>query len=217
MNRRSKIIVVLAVLVAGSMVASGVLVDYLSDNVEAEVEVESPMFAGISLGRESWEYGNTLCWRSDPGEYVPSFPEGEDEYGEPICDWDWNDWKEDTIILDNIHGGDTVTIYLMGANVGNSEITAHEQIIVNNPLTLTKDDFELITSRFDSIYGDNGYGGIHHDLETVWQINNCNIEMWSADDTSTWGVGEIDVSIWHITFKDNAFGTYTITYQILPL
>ena len=48
MKKTSKIIMVLAVLVAGSMIASGALVGYLSNTVTTEVTVSSPMEQWIS-------------------------------------------------------------------------------------------------------------------------------------------------------------------------
>jgi len=48
MKKTNKIIAVLAVLIAGSMIASGALVGYLSNKVEAEITVGSPMEQLIS-------------------------------------------------------------------------------------------------------------------------------------------------------------------------
>ena len=48
MKRTSKIIAVLAVLIAGSMIASGALVNYLSNTVKTEVTVSSPIEQWIS-------------------------------------------------------------------------------------------------------------------------------------------------------------------------
>lgn len=198
--------------------AGAYLVDYLSNEVTADVTVISPMAVGVSLGRPSW--ATTLCWRSDPGEYVLSFPEGANKYGTPIKDWAWSDWEmtEASLSIPDIRGGETITLYTMSANLADAEIIGHEEIIVTNLGGITQDDFENITSRFDSIYGDLGYGKLHTDVPSgdVQQLFPYRIELWSADDTSTWGAGETDVAMWNITFKPEASGTYTITYRVVP-
>jgi len=54
MKRTSKIIAVLAVLVAGSMIVSGVVLPYLSNKVTAEITVNSPMEQWISKTNGDW-------------------------------------------------------------------------------------------------------------------------------------------------------------------
>lgn len=214
MKRTNKIIAVLAVLVAGSMVASGFLVDYLSDKVEAEVEVISPMKVGISLGRDSW--ATTECWRADPGEWVLSFPEGLGRWG-PVHDWGEEDWTTTgTLEIPDVHGGGTVTIYLMSENLANAEIIGFEEVIVYNSGGVTSADFESVKVRTDSIYGDHGYGTEHEliALDECHQIDDWRVLFGSGD--STWGAGETDVTKIVVTFEEAAFGTYTITYQIVP-
>jgi hypothetical protein len=55
MKRTSKIVMVLAVLVAGSMIASGALVSYLSNTATITMEVESPIVMAFDGGT----YGET--------------------------------------------------------------------------------------------------------------------------------------------------------------
>ena len=192
MKRTNKIIMVLAVLVAGSMIASGALVNYLSNKVEAELEVISPMVTGISLGKDNWA-----------GEHFPT------------ADWDY-EW-EDTITISDIHGGETVTLYTMSKNLANADITGFEEAIVTNPLGVTCDDFVSVIVRVDSIYGNLGYGtpqeliGTGGCQEITW-----NTVQFGSPGNSLWGMGETDVTEIVVTFKTNAFGTYTFTYQVVP-
>lgn len=209
------ILAIVAIVMTAGM-GGAVLVDYLSNTVKADITVVSPMVVGVSLGRPSW--ATTQCWRPGTG-LVDSFPESDIS---DIHDWAWSDWEmtETSLSIPDIRGGETVTIYTMSANKANAEITGHEEIIISNPLKITSDDFENITSRFDSIYGDLGYGTLHIDVggttTDCYNIDDYHIELWKSDDTSTWGAGETDVAMWNITFKANASGTYTITYRIVP-
>jgi len=211
------LLAVAIVMTAG--IGGAYLVDYLSNKVTAEVTVSSPMAVGISEGRESW--ADFQCWRSsqEPIGWTYSFPEGANDKGGYLCDWDESDWAESTITISDIRGGETITLYTMSRNLADAEIKGHEEIIVTNWAGVTQEDFVTITSRFDSIYGDLGYGRLHTDVpsEDVQQIDDWHIELWSADDTSTWGAGETDVARWDITFKTNASGTYTFTYQVVPV
>jgi hypothetical protein len=216
MNRNMKLGIVVLMVALFVGLTYGAVVTYLSNTTTATVTVESPMFVGISLGRDSWS--TTECWRADPGEWVLSFPEGIGHGGE-IHDWAWSDWTtEGTLEIPNIRGGGIITIYTMSKNLANAEITAHEEIRISNPSGIAQADFVEITSRFDSIYGDLGYGTLHTDVPSgdVQRIDANTIELWSATDTSTWGAGEADVAMWTITFNPAAFGTYTISYRVVP-
>lgn len=186
---------VLALFVLGIALVSAALVGYLSGMVIGEVTVESPMLAGISLGEADW---------------------GGDAY--PDSDHNIGEWTtEGTLVIESIHGGGIVTLYTLSENVGEVEITAHEAIIIENE-GITCGDFESITSRFDSIYGTLGYGRLHTDIPggDCYRIDENSIEIWSLTDTSTWSAGEADVAEWVITFKTDALGEYTFSYQVLP-
>jgi len=216
-KRLALVIGLLAILMAG--VVYGAVLPYLSNTITATVTVESPMLVGVSLGRGSW--ATTECWRSDTSEWVLSFPEGVG-HGGYISDWNDADWvTTGTLEIPDIRGGETITLYTMSANLADAEIKGHEEIIVENWDGITCNDFELITSRFDSIYGDLGYGKLHTDVggttTDCYNIDAYHIELWSPTDTSTWGAGETDVAMWHITFKANAYGTYTFSYRIVPV
>ena len=196
MKRTNKIIMLLAVLVAGSMIVGAALVNYLSNEVKAEIEVSSPMVASISEGQESWG-----------GE---SFPEDDDD--SPL-------W-ENTITIPGIHGGETITLYTMSANEADANITGFEKAIVTNWAGVTSADFVSVVVRVDSIYGDDGYGTAH-DLIALGagvgydEIDGYHIRFGTAGN-SLWGIGETDVTEIVVTFKDNAFGTYTFTYRVVP-
>ena len=194
--KRTKIIVVLAVLVAGSMIASGALVGYLSNKVEAEINVSSPMVTSISEGKESWGGSH--------------FPDGQEN----------SEVWENTITISGIHGGETVTLYTMSANVADADITGFENAIVTNWAGVTSADFVSVVVRVDSIYGDDGYGTAH-DLIALGagvgydEIDGYHIRFGTAGN-SLWGIGETDVTEIVVTFKTNAYGTYTFTYQVVP-
>ncbi|GAH61563.1 unnamed protein product [marine sediment metagenome] len=149
---------------------------------------------------------------------VLSFPEGVDKDGNPIHYWSPDDWtKTGTLTIPEGYGGETITIYLMSANLADAEIKGYEEFIVTNYRGVTCKDFVNITSRYDSIYGGIGYGA-----ENVWtpgdggciQVDDNRIQFEST--VSTWGAGETDVAMMSVTFQPNAIGTYTFTYQIVP-
>lgn len=188
------------------VLVSAALVGYLSNTVKADVTVESPIEVGISLG--GW--AETMVEHPTFG-MVDCYPNNHD-----LKYWTITDT---TLPIDSVHGGGIVTLYTLSENVGEVEITAHEEIRISNPDGVTCDDFKSITSRFDSIYGELGYGGWGDDDvpgEDCHNINPKLIEIWSADDTSKWGAGEADVAEWVITFKEDATGTYTFSYRVIP-
>ena len=193
---------------------SAVLVDYLSNTVQADIEVKSPMVVGISEGIPSW--ATTECLRADINETVNSFPECEFE---GIHDWDESDWSEIVELPVMYTGQDkTFTLYTMSKNIADVEITGFEEAIVTNPLGVLCDkDFESIKVKVDSIYGDLGYGTEHELIGTggCQQIDGNTIKLGSPD-SSLWGIGETDVSKIVVTFND-VIGTYTFTYRVVPV
>ena len=192
MKKTSKIIAVLAVLIAGSMIASGVLLPYLSNEVTAEITVSSPMVASISEGKESWG-----------GD---SFLEGQ------ACSSEW----ATTITISDIHGGETITIYTMSANIAEAEITGFEKARVTNWAGVTSDDFESVVVRTDSIYRDLGYGTAHELIpDGCHQIDACHV-WFGSPENSLWGIGETDVTEIVVTFEEAASGTYLFTFQVVP-
>jgi len=128
------------------VLVSAVLVDYLSDEVTADIEVSSPMIVGISSGNEAWD-------------------------GEDFPDEDWEyDWEATPFtILDSegnpVNGGETVTLYTLSENIANVEIKGFEEAIVTNPKGITCADFESVKVYVDSIYGDLGYGSENNALD----------------------------------------------------
>jgi len=214
-GRRGKIVLTMLVAVMFIGVASAALVPYLSNEAKAKITVDSPMLAGISLGKESW--ATTECWRADPGEWVLSFPEGYG-HGGPIHDWDETDWTtRGTLEIPNIRGGETITIYLMSANLADAHIWGFEEAIVYNSEGVTENDFESVKVSVDSIYGDLGYGTEQELIGTggCTQVDPWRVQFGSSG-PSDWNVGETDVTKIVVTFEEAASGTYLFTYRIIP-
>ena len=176
------------------VLVSAMLVDYLSNTVQADIEVTSPMVAGISLEPEGSNWGGTDF---------------------PTADWDYV-WETEPL-AHNIYGGETVTLYTMSENLANVDITGFEEAIVTNWGGVTCDDFESVMVRVDSIYGDLGYGTPQQLINTggCQVIDNYHVQFGSPD-SSLWSA-EADVSEIVVTFKTNAEGTYTFTYRIIPV
>ena len=189
------IAIILMVLTAG--IAGAALVGYLSETIEAEITVTSPMVASISEGEESW--GGV------------SFPEDQA---------DSSLWSTTTVTISDVKGGETVTLYLMTANIANAEIIGFEEAIVSNPLGVTSADFKSVVVRTDSIYGDLGYGTPHNLIELGSEVGYVEIDgyhiLFGSPGLSTWGEGETDVTEIVVTFEEAAFGTYTLTFQVVP-
>jgi hypothetical protein len=199
----------------------------LSDTVQADVPVESPMVVGISAGRESW--ATAQCFRAGsnnadppvPYGMIDCFPEGAYENGDPIHDWNASDWAETSITLPVMYTGQdkTFTLYLMSENVADVKVKGHEEIRVAAE-GITCEDFKPMLCRFDgNIYDDGGYGTQHTDCADVNDCHNLDdnlIELWSAGDTSSWDAESTEVAQWVITFND-VVGTYTFSYRITPV
>lgn len=201
-------------LVMTTGMASAVLVGYLSNTVTADITVVSPMVVGVSLGRDSW--ATTQCWRpaynGNPGAMVDSFPESDIS---SIHDWYESDWT-DSITISDVHGGETITLYVRSKNLADAEIIGFEEAIVTNWDGVTCADFESVKFRTDSIYGDLGYGEEHDliALDECYQIDANRVYFGSTN--SEWGAGETDVTKIVVTFEEAAFGTYTFTYRVVP-
>lgn len=194
-----KAIPIFVLVLLGIGMVSGALVGYLSMTMTADITVESPMVTGISEGKDTWAEA--------------SYPDGEHTLG----DWTTSDTP---LLISGIHGGETVTLYTMSANVADVLITGFEEAIVSNPLGVTCDDFESIWVRVDSIYGDLGYG-TPQELITLGACFKFGsgvdaYVMLGSPGDSTWDVGETDVTEIKVTFKTNAKGIYTFTYRVIP-
>ena len=195
-NVFGKGIPVFAIVILGLALVSAALVPYLSGLVIGNIEVASPMVAGISLG-EGKNWG---------GE---SYPEGQHNL---------NDWETTEAPLQiSIHGGETITLYTMSANMADVLITGFEEANVTNPLGVTCADFESVVVRVDSIYGNIGYGTPQQLIGTIGcKVIDDNTIQFGSPGISTWNVTETDVSEIVVTFKTNAIGNYTFTYRVIP-
>ena len=199
LNIFGKSVPIFALVILGmAAIGTAALVGYISNPITANIEVSSPMVASISEGGETW---GDAC-----------FPEEEASSSEWLA----------TISIPNIHGGETVTLYTMSTNLANVEITGFENAIVTNLDGVTCSDFESVKVSVDSIYGSLCYG-TEHDLIALGEVgcrqvtNDPNRVQFGTMGASTWGVGETDVTKMVVTFKTDAFGTYTFEGQILPV
>lgn len=199
--KESPIAMVIAglVIIATIGVASAALVGYLSNTVQADIEVKSPMIVGISEGKDSWAGDR--------------YPEGSHNLA------DWTTTETLLSILD-IKGGETVTLYAMSANVADAHIYGFEEFIVTNLDGVTCEDFESVKVRVDSIYGDLGYGSERDVLPICVRVGPNKVKFDSkqsgTEGLSDWNVGETDVSKIVVTFKSNALGTYTVKTKVIP-
>ncbi|XOB40841.1 MAG: hypothetical protein ACKKMW_02125 [Candidatus Nealsonbacteria bacterium] len=194
--KKSPIAMVVIGLVITSVV-SAALVDYLSNTVKADITVESPIVVGISLGLEGWD--------------ADAYPAESHN----LADWT----TTGTLSIDGTKGGEAVTLYTMSANMADAHIWGYEEAIVTNPLGVTCADFESVTVRVDSIYGDLGYGKENDALPICVQVDANTVKFDSKGNgaTSDWNVGETDVSKIVVTFKSNALGTYGFTNLVVPV
>jgi hypothetical protein len=233
-NMFGKTVPVLAIFILSLALVSAALVSYLSNTAQGEQEVLSPMVVGISAGREGW--ATAQCWKPGywswpvpeglwvPGAMADCFPEGVDESNVSVTDWDAGDWAETSITFPVMYTGqeNTFTFYLMSENVADEKTFGHEEIRVANPLGITCLDFVSSCTFDGNIYDDGGYGRQYYDCNSVPECHSVpgssgtQIELWEADDESSWDAESTEVAKWGITF-DNVIGTYTFTYRITPI
>lgn len=192
-NKKYILPVILSLLVIGMGAAA--LVGYISNKVEADITVSSPMLTGISLGDESWAGA--------------SYPETTHD----LADWELTG----TPLLISVYGGETLILYTMSQNLADAEIAGFEEAIVTNLDGVTCEDFASVKVKVDSIYGNLGYGTEQELIGTggCQVIDDYHIQFGSPDN-SLWGIGETDVSKITVTFKTDAEGTYTFTYEVIP-
>lgn len=192
MNKKKVLMFSMLGLFAIALVSAG-LVTYLSNTVQADIEVESPMITGISLSGGNWG-----------GEHFPT------------SDWDY-DWETETPLPISVYGGETVTLYTMSENLANVDITGFEEAIVTNLAGVTCEDFESVVVRVDSIYGGLGYGTPQELIGTggCQVIDDYHVQFGSSS-PSLWSA-EADVSEIVVQFKTNTDGTYTFTYRVIPI
>jgi len=197
--------------------------DWAYCSLDAGDKWHAPLYiteAACTTASGTWfETGGRAADAPYIGGMVDCFPEGVDGNNVSVTDWDASDWKE-TITLPVMYTGQdkTFTLYLMSENVADVKIYGHEEIRVANPLGITCLDF-VSSCRFDSIYGDHGYGKQWTGCNSEPDCHNIDdnlIELWAADESSEWDAEETEVAQWGITF-DNVIGEYTFSYRITPL
>lgn len=161
-----KITFILIGLLMISMV-TGLLVNYLSNTAEAEVEVSSPISNNV--------IGNSVF---------------------------------------SIYGGETVSLNITTENLASVPITGTVENLVSNPLGLNCSDFTTIQV---TTYTNGTYVGSWEliGLGNCIIIDNTTVEFLFGPQPTTWSIGQIDEMEINVSFPSNAFGTYTLTSQVL--
>lgn len=140
---------------------------------------------------------------------------------------DGSGWTDAPISFTS-YGGESVTFYMMDANLADVPITGTVENIVTNPDGVTCDDFvSVIVTTTTKIGGVVQSVSGPHDLilyNSVAPVGRfCNNTAWNkvtfsyGPDPLTLVVGQEDTSDIAVTFKTDALGTYTFTSQIVPV
>ena len=127
-------------------------------------------------------------------------------------------WQTGWMSLGSIYGGENVTFYVQTHNLANVSQTGVMWNIVNNPSGITCNDFVSLKGQpteqdeSSTIYPESDLVcvNITDDSYNV-RIITTPTEEW------TWHAGHQDSAKVTIVFKDNAFGAYTLTTQVVPL
>ncbi len=119
----------------------------------------------------------------------------------------------DSITLDDIRGGETITFYTRTANLADVPITGIGKNIVTCPAGVTPADFELVRAKTQTEGGE--YSDWYGLTGTVvnWQTVKF---AYGPEPSITWSEGQVDITKIVVTFKSDARGTYTFTSQIVP-
>lgn len=179
-----------AVLIVGLLVtgASAAVVNYLSNTVTADGNVESPYDLKIRM------------------------PTGGDRTSAEY----WNGGWSDTVDFDTLYGGETFTIEYQLVNRADVKILGDVQmeVMCSNGIDANNPDFEKVLLRrmvppnyadspikFDVEQGSNGYRVLYttHSDQTF-------------NDGGETTYGEIE-----FVLEDNAVGTYTISGKLIPV
>ena len=128
--------------------------------------------------------------------------------------------QDDTVTFPDVLGGETVTFYVKTINNANVEITGEANNVVTNWAGVTCNDFAKVELRTTSDWGttwDPASG--YYDLIALGlcsQNGNYKVEFSYGPVPIVWAAGQVDITEVKVTFDAAAFGTYTITSQIVP-
>jgi len=117
----------------------------------------------------------------------------------------------DTISIEAIKGGDTITFHTRTTNLADAPITGTVDNIVTNPWGLAPEDFASVCVTTN---GDGPYDLIAMGLCTQGDANTVTFSYGPTP--ITWQAGQVDITEIEVTFKSNATGTYTFTSQVVP-
>jgi len=134
-----------------------------------------------------------------------------------IDDWSEPDaWSDILVISDMYTGGlEPFTFYVKTKNEADVAVTGKGKNIITNPSGLSCSDFELVRAQTDSHIGVNSsYSGWYTLICS--EINNYKVEFAYGPDPTIWDAGQLDITRVEVTFKQNAFGKYTFSSQVIP-
>jgi len=135
----------------------------------------------------------------------------------PMEQWnsyDGTTWTKGDLSFPNVLGGETVTVYVKTKNNANAPIDGDGENIITNPSGVTNADFSLVQARTSS----NGatYTSWYPLTGTPVNSNTVDFAYGPLPSPMTWQAGQVDITEIQVTFKGNAYGTYTFTSQIVP-
>lgn len=107
----------------------------------------------------------------------------------------------------SIFGGETITYDTTITNNANAAITGVMLSTIYNPLGLDCGDFDAINVTIDAVETDLLVGC------TIIDANNVQLNVYGGP--KTWVALETQTITTEIVFKQNAFGDYNITNQIM--
>jgi len=188
-----KSIPVFVLLLLGVGLVSGALVTYLSNKVQADVAVESPIVQDISKG--SGYSAGPVSFDIYGGESITLWVKTENKANVAITG------KGENIV--NVPEGVTCADFTsVSATTTSTYLSAGDV-----PSTVIAG----CTKSSDTVYVCGPYPPI------CSPINNWNVEFAYGPTPIVWAAGQIDETETVVTFKTNAVGTYTFTSEIVPV
>ena len=125
--------------------------------------------------------------------------------------YDGSTWKQGTISLDNVFGGESQTFYTKTTNQANVEITGTSENIVTNLKGVTCADFDSVIATTN---GEGPYDLIALSLCSEG-VDDNHVVFSYGPTPIVWTAGQIDKTTIVVNFNQYAEGTYEFTSQII--